>query len=264
MKSKLLLLIPCLLLLTSISFFSCERTSVTGDGTNNNPNLCARLAALRINSYVAVTKGEQIKLSIDSIQDAEYYWTGPGNYQSYYQNNTITDYANYYDRGWYYVRVYRDGCDPHFDSVFVNVKFPQGTPACSPANNTANFNGGVLLGDQSFYFLSFGNVLGDYEIEGNSSNGDINYKFSAYWLTHDLEDGIYYTTSTPSIDYADIDRIYISNVNQSIYWVAEPGKPVYVSHVGGKQCVTFCGIDFSGDWGGTLYHTTVNAKVTQP
>ena len=263
MKSKLPLLIPCLLLLTSLSFFSCERTSAGDDGTNNT-NLCARLNTVRIHPYVAVTKGEQIKLTVDSLTDAQYFWSGPGNYQSYYQDNIITDYAEYYHRGWYYVRVYRDGCDPHFDSVYVNVKFPQGTPSCTPANNTADFSGGVLLGDQSFSFVSFGNVLGDYEITGNSSNGDINYKFSAYWLTHDLEDGIYYTTSTPSIDYADIDRIYINNVNQSIFWVAEPNKPVYVSHVGGKQCVTFCGIDFSGTWGSSLYHTTVSAKITQP
>ena len=106
--------------------------------------------------------------------------------------------------------------------------------------------------------------MGDYEITGNSAAGDITFTLSAYWLTHEPEDGIYHTTSSPSIDYANIDNVLISDVNESIYWVAEPDKPVYISHVNGKLQITFCSINFSGSLGGPLYTTTVSAKIIKP
>ncbi len=266
-KTFLFPVLHILLFLACIALFSCKKDSPSDDDNNNNDDnadLCTRLAAVKAHPVAVVATGQPIEISVDSLAGADYYWTGPGYYESYDQNNVITDYADYTYRGWYYVRISHEGCTSRFDSVYVDVKLPQGAPSCTPANNTATFNGGVLLGDQEFYFVSFENVLGDYEVTGNSSNGDINLKFSAYWLTHDLEDGIYYTTSIPSLEYGDIDKVYINDVNQSIYWVADPDKPVYISHVNGKQRITFCGIQFSGDWGGTLYHTTVSAKITQP
>ena len=263
MKRTFFLTIPsALLMILYMSFCSCKKAST--DAENILQDQCNKLAALKAHPFTAVIKGAQIDIAADSLNGAFYYWTGPGNFESYTQNNTVTTNADYSNRGWYHVTMSVNGCNDHLDSVYVNVKFPQGTPTCSPTDNSATFSGPLFLGDQSFSFVSFGNVLGGYEAKGNSSNGDINLKFSAYWLTHDFEDGIYYSTSNSSIDYADMDKIYINDVNQGIYWVADPDKPIYISHVNGKQRVTFCGIQFSGDNGGTLYHTTVSAKITQP
>lgn len=237
---------------------------VKNDASDNNLTaLCNSLSSLHATPVAAVTKGDDINLSADYLDAVYYTWTGPNNYTDNGRNNTITS-ANFYNEGWYHVSFLVDGCETKSDSVYVDVKFPQGTAACTPADNTAAFSGPLLLGDQSFYFVQFGPTTGGYGVVCNSSNGDMSFTFSSYWETHELEDGVYYTTSTPLPDFADIDKIYISDVNQSIFWVAEPDKPVYISHVGGKARITFCNVIFSGDWGGTLYQTTVDAQVTKP
>ncbi len=250
----------CLAILLNITLFSCKKENTVND--NNNP--CIKLALVRTHPFTPVIKGDEINISVDSLEDAYYTWTGPGNYQSYSQNNTVSFYADYSHRGWYYVNVSYNGCNDRYDSVYVSVKFPQGTPGCSIANNNATFNSALILGNQSFTSIFFGGVTGGYGVTCNSSNGDLNITMSSYWLTNDFEDGIYYTSSNPLPDYADIDKVFISDVNQGIYWVAEPGKPVYISHVGGKRRITFCDIPFSGSLGGTLYHATIKAQITQP
>lgn len=240
---------------------SCTKENGNGS-TSGDP--CYRLTHLHTHSFTPVTMGDEIKLIVDTLAIADYHWTGPGYFESYTQNPTISSYADYTDRGWYYVSMSLSGCPTKRDSVYVDVKFPQGTPSCTLTNNKAEFGGPVLLGDQSFYYVSYGAGTTGYEVEGNSTFGDLRISMSPYWITHPLEDGIYYTTSDQLLDYADIGKIFISDVNQSIYWVAEADKPVYISHVGGKARISFCGISFSGSWGGTLYHTTVDAQITQP
>ncbi len=251
-------LLPCLLFITAGFLASC---ATENPGPNvNDP--CASIAGVHTQPFTPVTKGDPIQLHADFLDGASYTWNGPGGYSSYSQNPDVSSYASYWDEGWYYLRVDLGLCDPVFDSVYVDVKFPQGTPACSPANNTAEFTSAVLLGDQAFSFLSWGTVSGGFGAVCNSSNGDLTVTFNSYWQTHDLEDGIYYTSSNNFPD--ERDGVFMSDVNQSIYWVAEPNKPVYVSHVGGKQRVTFCGIDFSGTWGSSLYHASVDCQITQP
>ncbi len=252
---------PAYAFLLTCLLVSCAKAPVD----SNNDTLCANLATLSAHPFTGIVAGETIRLSADPLEGANYYWTGPGNFQSYEQNPIVSSSATYGHRGWYYVLVSSVNCTTTaFDSVYVNVKFPQGTPSCVPTDNTTTFSGGVLLGDQSYYFVSFGAGISGYEIVGNSSNGDIRISMSTYWQTHTLEDGIYYTTSNYLPEYADIDKIFISDVNQSIYWTAEADKPVYISHVGGKAKLTFCGVSFSGSFGGTLYHTTASGKITQP
>lgn len=246
-------------LLICISFTSCLK-----DDANDIQVDCSKLLQVDAHPFTPVTKGGQINVSVDSFPDAFYNWTGPGSFQSYSQNNTVSFSADYSHRGWYYVTISYFGCTDRHDSVYVDVKFPQGTPPCTIANNAATFNGALLLGDQSYYFVSFGAVSGGYGATCNSSSGDLSVTLSPYWLTNDLEDGIYYTSSNPLPDYADIDKVFISDVNQSIYWVAQPNNPVYISHVAGKRRINFCNIPFSGTWGSTLYQTNVSAQITQP
>ena len=247
------------LFLSTVLFSSCIKDALP----NSMVDTCNRLLTLHAHPVTAVEKGAQIDLSVDYAENATYYWSGPNYFQSYSQNTTLTDNADFSDRGWYYVKISNADCSNYgFDSVYVNVKFPQGTPACSPANNTATFTSALFLGDESYYGVSFGPAVAGYGITCNSMNGDMNMTMSGYWNSNDLEDGVYYSTSSPLPER--IDQIYMSNVNQSIFWSAEPDKPVYISHVNGKRRITFCGIDFSGDWGGTLYHATVDAQITEP
>ena len=238
--------------------FSCKK-NLFGDG-----NDCNQLMRVKAHHIAPVTKGGTIELNADQLDGAIYYWTNGLYFQSYSQNNILTTNANYTDRGWYYLNVTLPDCNPKYDSIYVDVKFPQGTPSCTPANNSASFSGSVLLGDQTYYYVNFGSTSDGYGVTANSMNGDMRINMSSYWLTHDLEDGIYYTTNFPTIDSWEIGKIYLSNVNNSILWVAEPDMPVYISHVGGKQQITFCNLTFSGDFNGNLYHTNVSSKITQP
>ena len=260
MTTKLLPALLNTVLLGSL-LISCTKENVND---NTNGTSCDQLAQLHTHAFTAVTKGDVIQLAVDSSADVYYHWTGPGNFQSDYQNPAVASDADYSHRGWYYVSMSLEGCSPHFDSVYVQVKFPQGAPACALTNNKGTFGGALILGDQSYSYVSFGAGIGGYEIVGNSNNGDLRISMSPYWTTHPLEDGIYYSTNDPLPDYAEIDKIYITDVNQSIYWVAEGNKPVHISHVGGKARISFCNISFSGDFGGNLYHATVSAQVSQP
>ena len=246
----------CFALLCITSFTSCVKDIA---GENDDP--CKKLAQLHAHAFTSVSKGEEIEIEADYMEDVFYTWRGPGTFESNNYKTMVSSYAEYYDRGWYYITMSYPDCTTKVDSVFVTVKFPQGNPTCTPANNSANFSS---LGDQMYSFISFGAQTGGYGATCNSSNGDLQITMSSYWASHDMEDGIYSSSSDPLPEYADIDKVFISCVNQSIYWVAEPDKPVYISHVGGKICITFCGIDFSGSLGGPTYHTVVDAKITQP
>lgn len=251
--------------LTALLLCSCMFTSCVKEILKKiDPGPCEDVAELHTSAFTPVEKGQAINIAIPPLDDVNYLWRGPGNFESYSPNTTVTDYADYSHRGWYYVTISHNECDTRYDSVYVDVKFPQGTSECTLTNNTADFSGAVLLGDQSYSYVSFGPGLSGYEITGNSSNGDMRITASPYWRTHDFEDGIYYTTNDPLPDEADIDRIYITNVNQNIFWTAEADKAVYISHVGGKPRISFCNISFSGSFGGRLYTTLVSAQLTEP
>ena len=258
MKTKSLLFCFCAFVL-----FNCLSSCIK-EPPYPLAQFCNNLNGLHAHPFTAVTQGQQIDISADYLDGADYYWSGPGNFTSYSANNTVSTSASLSDRGWYYVRISSVDCaDARFDSVYVTVNFPQGNPSCTPTNNTATFSGALILGNQSFSFISFGSGPGGYTVTANSPNGDMTITMSDYWNSHDFEDGIYYTSSTIP-DYAEINKMLITDVNQSIFWTAEPNKPVYISHVGGKRRITFCGIQFSGTWGSSLYTTTVNAQLTQP
>jgi hypothetical protein len=251
----------------AITLFSVITSCIKADVTNeeeeqNNATLCNKIKNAKIKPFTAVTKGEDIVILVDTVPDANYSWYGPGFSNGTTQNIEIYD-AKYENRGWYKVKVYSYDCtESKQDSVYVNVKFPQGTPPCTLTNNTATFNN---LGGQTFSYSSFGNSLGAYEIIANGSNGDLRIQMaSAYWTNHELEDGIYYTTTYGTLGYdSDFDKIHISDVNSSIRWTAAPDHKVYVSHVNGKIRISFCDIPFTGSLGGPSYTTKISAQVTQ-
>jgi hypothetical protein len=201
------------------------------------------------------------------LEGANYYWTGPNGFDSHSQNPIVTSSANYNHRGTYYVSITRSGCPDRVDSVTVDVNFPQGTPPCTLINNRATFGGPVTLATQNYYFMTWGADTGgnNYRVVANGTNGDMTMYMSQYWITHDFEDGIYYTANSPSIDYNEYDKIYMSNVNGNTFWACQANQPVYVSHVSGKIRVSFCNVTFSGVSGVAQgYTTSVSAQLTQP
>ncbi len=246
-----------------ISIGACSSSS-SDDGNNASEN-CSQLATLDVSTAASVTLGSPIELTADYLDGVLYYWTGPNGFESYYHSPQISE-AKYNDRGTYTCTISKENCPDRVVSVNVDVNFPQGTPSCALTNNSAQFSGSLLLGNQTFGFSTWepAAVGNNYEIVANGINGDMSIYMSPYWNTHDLEDGIYYTTNNISPEYFDFDKIYISNVNGGFYWQCEANKPVYVSHVGGKQRISFCGITFSGYQGGPTYYTTIKAQITQP
>ena len=242
---------------------SCAASS---DDDTNADTTCDQMATLNAHPFTAVTLGDNIELTVDQLDGVNYYWYGPGGFESFSETAFVTSNASISHRGTYYCTISRDGCTDRVVSVDVDVNFPQGTPSCTLTNNTAQFSGSVILGNQTFGFMTWGPAaVGDnYEIIANGTNGDMYMYMSPYWKTHDLEDGIYHTTSDNSPDYDAYDEIYLSNVNGSILWRALPNQTIYVSHVGTKRRISFCGVNFTGSNGGPSYTTTVKAQLTQP
>ena len=246
-----------------ISIWACSSSSTNDDNSNNE--ICDQLTQINVQTNSTVTLGDPINLTADYLDNVLYYWTGPNGFESYFHSPQIYE-AKYNDRGTYYCTISRENCPDRVVNVTVDVNFPQGTPSCALTNNSAQFSGSVLLGNQVYGFMTWGpaSVGDNYEIVANGTNGDMSIYMSPYWNTHDLEDGIYYTTTNISPEYSDYDKIFISNVNGGFYWQCEANKPVYVSHVGGKRRISFCDITFSGYQGGPTYYTTIKAQITQP
>jgi len=244
--------------MTFISFSSCKK-----DDQNPNEELCNTLKNIHPHPFLPVTKGDQINISVDYLDGTSYIWQGP-NYISFIANPTVTNSANYKNRGWYYVEMTHLNCQKNYDSVYVDVKFPQGVPSCTLTDNTATLSG---IGTQLYTSISFQPGSVGFEIIGHSIDGDMVIKMSEYWRSHTLEDGIYYTSHTlPSS--SEIDKICIVSHNQgnpNTYCFSDDGQPVYISHVGGKARLAFCGVTFQGYlWTGDPYTTNIDAQITQP
>jgi hypothetical protein len=263
-KSAFSLLALSFLCVLSLSMVSCTKINdAVNNASGNNQDtttICGKIRNVKIKPVASVTEGGTISLNADDAQDAMYFWSGPDNFQSYDQNNTISD-IDYTQMGWYYLNVTAQECSSTaFDSVYVNVAFPQGTPSCSLTNNVVTFDG---LPDQDFTSgVSLDLPAGDYTLEGSSDAGDITIILNPYWLNSQPADGVYQTTSIQSFDYTNIGQIFISDVNSDIYFVAAPNKPVYVSHVNGKLQISFCDINFSGDNGQQSFTVSTSGRVT--
>lgn len=241
-------------------------TAGGGDDGGSTDTICDQMAALNAHPFTAVTFGDDIQLSADHLDGVDYYWYGPGGFESYSETAFVTGNAGIANRGTYYCTISHEGCTDRVVSVDVVVNFPQGTPSCALTNNTAQFSGSVSLASQAFGFMTWGSAaVGDnYEIVANGTNGDMYMYMSPYWKTHGLEDGVYHTTSDNSPDYAAYDEIYLSDVNGSILWHALPNQTIYVSHVGTKRRISFCSLNFTGSMGGPTYTTIITAQLTQP
>lgn len=69
---------------------------------------------------IEVCQESVINLSTTEIAD-QYEWTGPNNYAGNEAMSLVSSSASFADRGWYLLRIQRNGCWSNFDSLFIDV-----------------------------------------------------------------------------------------------------------------------------------------------
>jgi len=242
----------------SLFFFSCKKQSA-----EEEPGTCAVLNNIKIACNSPVTIGETIKFGAPEIGGYRIYsWIEPNNFHDQYPHEEIS-YAELKNEGWYYLALSVSECETKVDSVYIDVKLQQGTPACTVANNTGNYSN---LADDSYSSVSKGidPSFGELALEGSGSYTNLTVLFHPEWRTKEPEDGIYTTINVPSFDPVDYNynKVYISTVKQSIYWGSYPDQQVYVSHVAGKLQVRFCSLKLGGN-NGYSYTTQVSANLVE-
>lgn len=245
----------CLLGLSALIVFSSCTKRIGGNG-----NPCNAIKEVRLSSNSPITVGEQLKLNASEVEDCYYAWSGPGFFQSYSSDNTISD-VKLNQEGWYHLTISNPDCEPKHDSIYVDVKLKQGTPTCTIPNNQVLYSN---LSDDTFTSVRRGieGTLGLFMLEGSGPGSNIEILFHPYWRDHEPENGLYKTTNIPTISSGDYNQVYISTVKSSIYWSSYDFKDVYISHVGNKLQVKFCDLSMGG-YNGTSYTTVASGTLTE-
>jgi hypothetical protein len=239
-----------------VLFASCKKES---------QNNCNNIGNLTLESNSPVTIGEVLKFGTQEVGGYRVYkWTGPNYYDSQYPDDQIM-YAELKHEGWYYMSVYSlDGDCNKIDSIYLDVKLQQGSPACSVTANSTNFNN---LGNDNYTSVN-------KHIESNFSQkclegsggfySNIKIYFHTHWRTAEPEDGIYTTINTPLFDPVDniYNKVFITTTKSSIYWASHPDQQVYISHVGNKLQVRFCDLSMGGS-NGTSYTTIASGNIIE-
>ena len=235
---------------------------------SSGADVCTNVKKVKIKtSKTSYYIGESISLKTNITPDGNYSW-----YQSQSLGVISTGtsyYVSYCDKsnsGWYYLNVSNSDCNNvGRDSVLINVINKPDSAPCTPTNNTASFSS---IPSISFSSPSWG-LDPNYSIKlmrgyQDMYYPDINVYFDNYWNTHEPEDGAYSMAGLFDLSSggSDVYRVAIQSLYSSIQFAADSGK-VYVSHPGGKMCVTFCNIPMSGYWGNTV-NTVVSGKMTAP
>jgi hypothetical protein len=253
-KAKSLLII----IISSLALFSCTKTDEDADA-----NTCSNMRHLRITATTPVTIGQEIKMSVPEVGGYRLYnWSGPDNFNNYQYPDYSIGYAELKHEGWYYVSVSNSSCEIKVDSVYIDVKLPQGTPSCTVANNNTTYSN---LFDDSYTSVTKG-IEPTLALKSLSAtgNGNMIIYFHHYWRTAEPEDGIYTTINTPLFEQfdANYNKVYITTTKGSIYWGSHENQQVYVSHVNGKLQVRFCNLNMSG-YNGTSYFTSASGNVLE-
>ncbi len=241
---------------------SCAKKK-TNDAEKGN---CDNIEHATVTSNSPVTIGETIKFGTQEVGGYRIYeWRGPDNYNEQEPSDSITD-ANLENEGWYYLHLNSldDNSCQKFDSVYIDVQLKQGTPACSIANYTCDYNN---LGTDNYTSVQK-RIESTYSLKSLSASGpsgaNIIIYFHQYWRDHEPEDGIYATTNVPSFDQFDnnYNKIFITTTKSSIYWSSYEGQNVYISHVNGKLQVRLCNLSMGG-YNGTSYTTIASGNVVE-
>lgn len=246
---------------------SCLKFDNSPQVSKTKPSSCEDFSNLKMRMVDTFECGKDIYISIDSIEGVRYYWEGPTliNVPDYLNRIKVTDDANLFHRGWYYVTTSFKNCPSKLDSIYVNVKLNQGKPTCSPPNNTSTYSGsGINIPNKNFTNVSSNKFSSSFEIyAGGSTGGDFKLVFSEYWTKNKLETGIYYTTKDNSLyEITDINKVYIEDRNYNNRWQAEEKQPVFISYVNGMLTVTICDLYIYDPSNSSFLNSRLNTRIT--
>ena len=238
--------------------YSCKKQS-----NQENADNCPNIMNATLYSNSPVTIGGSISFGTQEVGGYRIYsWTGPNNFTSQYPDNSITA-GELKNEGWYYLDLYSlTGSCQRFDSLYIDVKLPQGTPSCSITTNSTTFNN--LSTDT--YTSVIKHIESNYSQKALEATGagNMTIYFHTHWRTAEPEDGLYTTIDTPLFDPVDANynKVFITTTKSSLYWSSAANQTVYISHVGSKLQVRFCSLNMSA-YNGTSYFTIASGNIVE-
>jgi hypothetical protein len=224
----------CLPLVALVLLMSCRKSGSSG---------CPVGLRLTPNDSIPVV-GDTLRVYANDL-NMNYQWSGPGiiPYQSTDNSMSIPD-IRIFQSGWYYCTAWLGGCTTFIDSIYIRVRYAQGTPSCSLANNKIQSTAGVPDFNAALVMKSF-NLSWNAIMMQASVPGSMEYDFIFNSLNGNTEpkDGIYYTTNIPIFDSdQDANALCMTLTYGMYYFTSNSGQKVYVSHVNGKLRISFCSI----------------------
>lgn len=244
--------------LFSLIFSSCSREN------NDNCPTVLKLTA----SNLTPTVGDNLTLYAHNGQSS-YNWTGPKNFaivkndgsdSLWFENIEINQ------SGWYQCSASLPGCNTLFDSIYIDVKYKQGTPPCALTNNVISGTGIPDL-QASSVSKRFDGTWQSIVLYASGTFGYPTYTFifNSYNGNTEPKDGIYNTTDVQSFNpLQDANLIYAQCQYSNIFFKTKPNQNLYVSHVNGKLKIAFCNLNFAGDNGnGVLFNSAFSGQITE-
>jgi len=241
----------CFLLL--ISMISCKK----------NANICNAIANSKLTATTSVTIGDDIRVSAPNLgPDFMYTWHGPAGFNSPNPADSFS-YCAPKNEGWYYLLIVSpDGSCQKYDSIYVTVNFPQGSPACSITADNVIYNN-----NPTDIFPSITREIdtdfSELALTGSTNDATITVYFHPNWRTIEPEDGIYNTVQEP---YDPLDQNYnevsIAITTNGFNWENQEGQKVYISHIGSKLQVQFCDLTLF-DVNGSGITTTASSNLVE-
>lgn len=239
----------------TLILLGCNKQKSATESTCQN----IKNATLFSNSPVVI--GHFFKFGTQEVGGNRIYsWNGPNSYQSQIPKDSIE--VQLKNEGWYYLNLYSaSGQCQKIDSIYLDVKLQQGTPACNININTTTYNnqGADQYTLVKKYIEPNFSQKSLYATGGMYSNMTI--YFHTHWRTAEPEDGIYFTTNTPVFDQADnnYNKVFITTTKSNIYFGSNEGQMVYISHINSKLQFRFCNIIL----GGNNYNTSASGNLVE-
>ena len=219
-------------------------------------------------SKLTPTVGETVTLSA-SPERFNYVWNGPLNFhevQTSGASSITIDKIKINQSGWWKGSLTGTGCSVLVDSVYIDVKYRQGTPSCSLTDNQVSGTG-IPNTQATSIRKFFDNTWNAMSLHASGSFGSPTYTFlfNSYNGRTEPKDGLYTTQDIQSFNqFQDADMIYGQCQYGSYFFKTQPGQTIYVSHVGGKLRIAMCGVKMSGDNGNSVMVTsTFSGQVTE-
>lgn len=255
---------PLILCLCNYAFFCFVFLSACSKKNENSCPTSFKITA----SSLTPTVGETVTLSAFP-ERYNYIWNGPMNFhevQTTGLNSISIDNIKINQSGWWVGSLTGTGCGVLTDSVYIEVKYKQGSPSCALTDNKISGSGLPDLQASSVrkYFDNSWNCLALYASR-TFGYPTYTFLFNSYNGHAEPKDGLYTTTDVQVFNQSqDANVIYGQCQYGSYFFKTQAAQTVYVSHVGGKLRVAFCGLKMSGDNGnGVITTSTFSGQLTE-